>query len=43
VCEKRWEDHVDRMIEDDVVGNVKFSVYRRNSKGVRGRGGVQGC
>lgn len=42
MCEKRWEDHVDRMSEDDIVANVKFSVYRRNSKRVRGRRGVIG-
>jgi len=42
MCEKRWEDHVDRMSEDDIVGNVKFSVCRRNSKRVRGRRGVRG-
>jgi hypothetical protein len=42
VCEKRWEAHVDRISEDDVVGNVKFSVYRRNRNRVRGRAEVRG-
>ena len=42
MCEKRWEDRVDRMSEDGIVGNVKFSVNKRNSKRVRGRGGIRG-